>query len=57
MSSNTKFVRLHIFTATKIQTMVIWVVTPCSDVVEHQHLGGPATSLYIHDVTTQMTMT
>jgi hypothetical protein len=26
----------------KIQVMVFWAVTPCSDVVGYQHFGGPS---------------
>jgi len=33
------FVRLEVFTAKKIQVMVFWVVTLCSDVVGYHHFG------------------
>jgi hypothetical protein len=34
------FVRLEIFTAVKIQVVVVWVITPCSAVVGYQHFRG-----------------
>jgi hypothetical protein len=35
------YMRFDVFTAVKIQVNVFWVVTPYSDVVEHQCFGGP----------------
>jgi hypothetical protein len=33
------------------QFAVFWVVTPCSDVVEYQHFGGPSCSpLHVHHI-------
>jgi len=33
-------VKIEIFTALKIQVVVIWIITPRSYVVGHQHFGG-----------------
>jgi hypothetical protein len=33
--------RLKVFMAMKIQVMVFWVLTPCSDVVGYQIFRGP----------------
>jgi hypothetical protein len=33
--------RFEIFTAMKIQIVIFWVVTPCSNMVGYQRFGGP----------------
>jgi len=33
--------RFHVFTAVKIQVIILWVVTPYSVVVGYQHFEGP----------------
>jgi len=35
------YARLEIFTATKIQGAVFWILTPCNDVVGYRRFGGP----------------
>jgi len=30
-----------VFTMMNVQILIFWVVTPCSDVVGYQRLGGP----------------
>jgi hypothetical protein len=37
-------VRFLVFTAIKIQVKVFWVVMPCNDAVEYQHLAVDAGS-------------
>jgi len=36
----TTFTRFEIFTAMKIQVVILWVMTPCSDVAGYQCFGG-----------------
>jgi len=36
-----RWIVFEIFTATKIQVVVFWVMTPCSDVVGYQRFGAP----------------
>jgi len=62
------YVRFEVFKAVKIQVVVFWVVTPCSDVLGYRRFGGsyclqqgPSKRGYptawLHDVTTQKTTT
>jgi hypothetical protein len=37
--------RFEVYTTMEIQTAVVWIVSPCSDVVRYQLFGGPGCML------------